>query len=796
MVDRIIVILLVASAFFIGNDASAQATMADANRAAWASPPPSNASGSIKGIVQDAASGETLAGVNVFLRDTQLGAASNYEGAFNIASIPMGEYVLEASMIGFDTFETTVTLSRAGEILNLTLRLQEEALPLSEIVVTPGRFAVNSMEAHSPQTLSHEEIQNVPQFGEDIYRAVTRLPGITASDFSSKFMIRGGEHDEVLVTLDGLELYDPFHMKDIGGGGLSIVDAGSIGGVDLLTGAFPAAYGNRLSGVFDITSATPAPDRIKSSVGISFINTRASSEGTLKNGRTSWMVVGRRGYLDILLGMIDENFSFIPQYHDVFGKIQHRFNQKHTLSLQWLTAGDKVKYQEIADPDDQALSKYGNTYGWANWKSIWGPRLFSETTLSHGNIWRDREGVNIRNDDLIRFLAYDKRTFDITNLKQDWTFDATPNYMISWGVNVKRYAARYDYQSTRLNQSVPNPDEPLYVHTYYDEIDWENTPSGIMTSLYTGHRFRLGSRVTAELGSRFGTASWTGDTHLDPRINLAYQAGKQTAIRAGWGHFHQVQGIEQLDVQDGDFNFYKAQRAEHIILGLEHMFDSGISLRLDLYNKAISNMRPRFISLEGDVTQFFPEVSPDRVQIHPESGRSRGIEFLVRRDNSTLNWWASYSLSRVDEKIDDVVVPKSFDQRHTLHFDIHYRPAPRLHLNLAWQYHSGWRYSDVFFDISYIDQGETVVRTEYGPYNGQQFPAYHRMDVRLSYDFTMKRHALSSYLEIRNLYNRKNIRMLSYETRSLNDGSISFVPEPEHWLPILPAIGLRLDLNH
>ena len=796
MVFRIFIVLLSACICCICTDVFAQASNAASDRIALAYAPASNPSGSIKGTVQDAVSGETLAGVNVFLRNTQIGAASNIDGAFNIASIPTGEYVLEARMIGFEPYATTVTLSQDGEILRLTLQLKEEALPLSEIVVTPGRFAVNSMEAYSPQTFDQEDIQNVPQFGEDIYRAVTRLPGITASDFSSKFMIRGGEHDEVLVTLDGLELYDPFHMKDIGGGGLSIVDAGSIGGVDLLTGAFPAAYGNRLSGVFEITSAIPSPDRIKSSVGISFINTRVSSQGTLKNKRTSWMVVGRRGYLDILLGMIDENFSFIPQYYDIFGKVQHAFNQKHSVSLQWLTSGDKVTYQEILDPDDRALSTYGNTYLWTNWKAIWGPRLYSETTLSYGNIWRDREGVNIRNDDLIRFLAFDRRSFDITNVKQDWTFDVTPNYMLSWGVNVKHYMAQYDYESTRLNQTVPNPDEPLYVHTYYDEIDWDSTPSGIMSSLYAGHRFRVGSRVTAELGSRFEAASWTGDTYLDPRINIAYQAGEQTAIRAGWGHFHQVQGIEQLDVQDGDFNYYKAQRAEHMILGLEHMFTPNISLRLDFYHKVISNTRPRFISLEGDVTQFFPEVSPDRVQIHPEAGRSSGIEFLLRRDNSTLNWWASYSLSRAEEQLDGVFIPKSFDQRHTLHFDIHYRPAPKLHINMAWQYHSGWRYSDVLFDVSYIDQGETVVNTTYGPYNGQQFPAYHRMDFRISYDFSMKQHALATYLEVRNVYNRKNIRMLSYESTALSDGTISFVPEPEHWLPVLPAIGLRLDLNH
>ena len=796
MVYRILLLLVAISISLRVSNSHAQTTIAQASHSSVELIEPRSQTGIIKGIVQDAVSGETLIGVNLFLQGSQIGAASDFEGSFSIQGVPTGKHVLEARMIGFEPELLPVIIKERGETVTVKLALKEETVPLSEIVVTPGRFSVNSMEAHSPQTFSQEEIKNVPQFGEDIYRAVTRLPGVTASDFSSKFMVRGGEHDEVLVTLDGLELYDPFHMKDIGGGGLSIIDAGSIGGVDLLTGAFPATYGNRLSGVFDITTATPNPGEFSSSVGISFINTRATTQGALKNGKTSWMAVGRRGYLDILLGMIDESFSFVPQYHDLLGKVQHQFDQKHTVSLQWLSSGDKLTYQEILDPNDRAISKYGNSYVWANWRSIWSNRLFSTTVLSNGSIWRDREGVNIRNDQMIRFLADDQRSFNVTNFKQNWTFDAAPNYMLFWGINLKQYAADYTYDNTRINQVVPDPvNDPTYVHTFYDEVSWDDKLSGFMASAYTRHRFRLGSRFTTELGTRFGMASWTKDRFIEPRVNAAYQLGNSTALRAGWGHFHQVQGIEQLDVQDGDFNFYKAQRAEHMVLGLEHLFESGISFRLDLYNKALSNIRPRFISLSGDATRFFPEIDPDRTQIQPESGRSRGIEVLLRRDNRKLNWWTSYSFANAEEKINGRYIPKTFDQRHTFHIDLHYRPSKNLRINMAWQYHSGWRYSDVDFDVFQVRSRDTIVETNYGDYNGQQFPAYHRMDLRISYDFSMKKHVLATYLEVRNVYNRQNVRMFSYEPTTTASG-VSFQQEEEYWLPILPAIGIRMDINH
>ena len=754
-------------------------------------------SASLLGSVKDHKTGEPLAGVHLIIVELQRGTTSNHDGLYRLGGIPNGMYTFEARMIGFEPFRTRIQIDSTRTAPVLHIALQEEAVLLSEVVVTPGRFSVHSMEAHGYQTFSEDDLENVPQFGEDIYRAVTRLPGLTANDFSSRFMIRGGEHDEVLVTLDGLELYDPFHMKDIGGGGLSIVDASIIGGVDLLTGAFPASYGNRLSGVFDLTSTTPSPTQNQSSLGISFINSRITSEGRFNNDKTSWTFVGRRGYLDLLLGLIDESFSLVPQYYDAFGKVNHTINTKHSLSVQWLLSGDRVSYLDITDPDDRARSRYGNGYLWTNWKSIWSPRLYSETLLSQGRIWQNRDGIEIREDNLIRFKTDDQRTFHVTNVKQDWTYDATSTYMVSWGVDFKRYAASYDYANTRLIQEIPKTASTNEIVTRHEQFAWDSDPTGALVGVYSRHRVRLGAKLTTELGGRFGLATWSNDRFFEPRVNLMYQVGARTLLRSGWGHFHQVHGINELDVQDGETAFQHAERAEHIVIGLAHQFANQVELRADMYHKLITNVRPRYVSLGGDVTRFFPEIDPDRLRIAPDRERSRGIELLLRKEEGQrFNWWASYTLSFFDERRDGSFMPKSYDQRHTIHLDGGYKPTTNLRINLSWQYHSGWRYSDSEVVSFALKENDVIFETVYGPYNAEQFAPYHRMDLRFSYDFHFKRHGLSTYLEIRNLYNRKNIRTFNHVKTTDDNGSIVFERVPEYWLPILPALGVRLNLNH
>ena len=121
-------------------------------------------------------------------------------------------------------------------------------IALSKVVVTPSRFGIAQERVTTNATLTNSELEALPQLGEDLYHTITRLPGLTADDFSAKFWVRGAPNSQMLARVDGVDLIEPFHLKDFEGA-LSIVDLRTIGSIDMVTGGFTTDFGDRLAGV-------------------------------------------------------------------------------------------------------------------------------------------------------------------------------------------------------------------------------------------------------------------------------------------------------------------------------------------------------------------------------------------------------------------------------------------------------------------------------------------------------------------------------------------------------------------
>jgi hypothetical protein len=631
-----------------------------------------------------------------------------------------------------------------------------------------------------------------PQIGEDIYRAINRLPGVSGNDVSAKFNIRGGEHDEVLVMLDGMELYDPFHLKDLDGF-LSIIDVEAIRSIDMITGAFPAEYGNRLSGIFNMKSVSPTVENRRTSLAISFLNARFLTQGGSSNGKWQWLFLARRGYLDLLLKWLSPEDEIRPVYYDVLSKIQYSVNSRHSIGAYMLASDDDVVLIET-DDELEFNSGYANIYGWLNWYAQFYPNLFAQTVFSRGRVIQEGDVKQIpgKGADFEGEVRV-KRNFDFYGLKQDWSFELSDRYLLKWGFEVKHLMAGYNFFFR----------EPIVIgHENGNEIfTYETTktredPDGNLLGVYWGNRFRLFNPLTIELGVRYDYASWTDDKNISPRINFAYDFDKQTVIRAGWGKYYQTQGIHKLYAFDGDKRFYPAELAEHRVVGIEHEFKNGINLRVEVYQKKLSHIRPRYHNYKGFTLNPFSEIHTDRIRVEPEHGESKGFEIYIKEDLSgKFSWWASYSYAIAEDVINGVAVPRDFDQRHTIYLDLNYRPNRKWRLNVAWQYHSGWPFTesqvtnvkqwpDGYFDFEWVP----------GPLNAGRLPAYHRIDIRVNRFWNISYGRISTFLEVRNLYNHENIREYKYEFEGNQNGDYEVRRNGyERLLPLVPSFGITWD---
>ncbi len=755
---------------------------------------------SISGRIIDAEGDFPLIGVNVILEGLPYGAATDIEGNFEIENLDDGTYTIICKYIGYKTkvIENIIVTSQNPFYINI--ELDEDIISLSEITITPGSFGFMNTKSVAVQTLTREEIQNM-SLGEDVYRAITRIPGISSNDFSSKFNVRGGESDEVLVTLDGMMLVEPFHMKDINGGVFSIVDAALIGEANLLSGAFPAEYGDKMSGVFNIKSLNPVNTKDRISASISMMNARLMGQGSFGKQSGSWIVSARRGYLDFILDKVEKENPPQPTYYDIYGKADYWLDSSNRLSVNFLYAGDSFNMSE--DDDDSTDTEYSNTYLWMTYDRIWSNSLTTQNVIYFNRYDQRRHGLGYVDDlSKLEFLANDKRNYNMFGIKHNMQYDVNEKLLFKFGLEFSHSSANYDYNTGFLRDYY---DQNGDYHEIWKVRELHLDPDGNKFSTYLSSRFKLSDVLVFEIGGRYDQTSYTEDKLFSPRINLSWTISPRTFLRAGYGHFYQSQDIQGIRVQNNETGFHTAELAKHYMTGIEHTFSNGLYLRLEAYYKKLTNLKNAYRKA-GHTIEMFPEIQWDVLNLNVENAEAKGLEFLLKYDQGGLfGVWASYALASAEETIKEaydideqkvfekLTVPRPYDQKHTLNLDLNFRPGKNWHINFAWQYRSGWPYTARLLGESTDNQGEKYYYTYFAPFQSSKYPDYHRLDLKVSKYFMTNYGKFNIFVELINIYNRKNIRNYVF---SYSDGDRPILEKkPERWLPFIPSIGVRWDLD-
>ena len=766
--------------------------------------------GTLEGEVIDAQTGGTVPWATVGVVDGLARVRADSTGRFVIANLPPGTYAIRTSHVGYRARTIDDVQVKAGEITRIKVEIDLEAVNVKTIVVTPGRFNLGA-EPTAPQTLSREEITSVPQLADDFFRSTVRLPGMASNDFSTRFTVRGGEYDEILVTLDGLELYEPFHMKDFDGGAISILDGTVVEGIDLITGGFPAKYGNKMSGVFDIRSRSEIPEKTSLSAGLSLINLRALANGPLPNRKGSWMFSIRRGYIDVALKLAGGDNEMKPRYYDLFGKLDYRLGENHVLTIDALHALDTYSYVGNGeDANDTLKTEYSNTYGWVTLDSKFHPRLTAQTAASVGHLSRARHGQQyLSGVEVLAHRVSDEASFDFFGLKTDWEYQISDELLFQGGIDYRPLSSDYDYSSRRyIYEWEQTPTGWVYALQRIDTTVTVMEPDGHRLGAYVSTRFNIGQAFTAEVGWRYDKTSYSGDDLSSPRIGGVYRFSPSTALRAAWGEYYQSQGIHEIAVSDGERTFSPAQKAEHYMLGFEHRLITGTELRVELYHKKYHHLRPDLRNAQNPI-ELFPEHEEDRQIVFRESAASKGLEIYLKRDvGGKVAWWASYAYAKVEERIDSIYYPtwntsgyfretlnSPRDLTNTFYCDVVYRPSPNWQVNAAFQYHTGWPFTDLRLVRAQVSPGEYVNYITPDREWADRFEPFHRLDLRLSRHFRWGKGQLKLFVEMLNAYGRENVRTYSYLAIDTPSGTQLLRDADECWFGRIPSFGVSYDLE-
>jgi len=654
---------------------------------------------------------------------------------------------------------------------------------IETISVSASRYEIMREVAPSQFTIDRRTIQTMPDVGEDPLRALQRLPGAAASGTSAETYVRGGDRGEVGIMLNGQKLFDPFHVRDYQSV-FSAIDARAIEGVEVYMGGFPVPYGNRISGMVLMESLEPMQPR-HTEIGLSVYNTSLLTAGE-QSGRR-WLFSARRGNLDLV---IDPEFGS-PSYYDVFAEIAWDLSPDMSLSLNGLYADDRVEIILESDPEEleRVASETDNAQAWLQLENRWTDTLSSSSVLSATFFDNLRRG-SLGDEEKIVASVFDDRRVTQIGFRQDFRYRASDRRLLQWGFKFVNSNAEYAYRNSAeyfgLASLFEGYDEPRQTVVNV-------APDGSSYALYFADRLKIGDRTTFEWGLRWDDQTYTAsssDSQLSPRLSLLRRIGDDTELRFSWGRYHQAQEINELQVEDGITNFWPAQRADHLIAGVRHLFADRYALRVELFRKEINDVRPRFENLY-DPLGLIPEVQPDRVRLDPSSARSRGLEISIDRTDGPITWWATYVLSEVTDRIDGRNELRSWDQRHALQGGLSYSDD-RWEWAVAANVHTGWPLTELSLVETGLDpDGEIQYTAVPGPRNTGRHPTFASLDIRVARKGQLGKGSLMAFVEISNALNRRNQCCLDWDLEEDGDADAAALERGvDYWLPLLPAVGV------
>ena len=649
--------------------------------------------------------------------------------------------------------------------------------PLDVVVVSASTYLFGGDAPLSSAAFSADDLEMLPEIGEDPLRAVSRLPGVARQDYSSRVHLRGGTDEEMLVRFDDLRLYDPFHFKDFYGI-FSAIDPGIVSDIRVYTGGFPVTFGDRSSGVVEVAPRLPGREFHGQAV-FSLFTAGVSADGSWNDGAGDWAAAARRSNMSLFFDLANQSLGE-PDYHDLYAHVGHRINDQFAISANALSFVDQIVASDT-DQEEEARAEYHDAYYWVRMDFGAPDETGGRMLIARTELGSERFGST----DLPGIAAGaldDERDFIINSIQADSWWRPGAHSVLQAGAEWRqmsgayRYADNVDFELLFLTPGAPmTPSRSRSIQV---------RPSGHQAGAYLNWRFEPTTTLTTDLGLRWDreTLAAQDGSQTSPRAALMWRPREDTRLRLSWGRFFQAQGINELHASDGEETFSRAQRATHLVASIEHDLTPALKLRAEAYRKEYQQPLPRYELLMNTLV-VLPELRPDRIRIAPDSAEAEGAEISLNYDAGALSGWLSFSASQVYDRVDGQKLRRRWDQRNYASGGLSWRGAS-WDASVAATWHTGWRTTEL--ELATLDPFPLVA---VGERNAMRLSDYASIDLRIARRFDLgSAGELTAFVEINNLFERTNECCAEYQLEKEFDPAV-FDVEVQDSLPLIPSAG-------
>ena len=791
-------------------------------------------SSSVSGFVRNDQTGEPISYANVYISNSTMGAATNRDGYFVITNIPLGIYEINASMMGYGVQKKEIDLSY-GEPVRIEIRMKEEALKGSEVLVTAERQKFERSMESSQIALDLREINSAPAFVEpDIFRTLQMLPGVqTTSDFSSALYVRGSTPDQNLIMLDGIAVYNPYHL----GGIFSTFNTDAIKEADFHAGGFPARYGGRMGAILNVVNREGNTGKVTGSTNISLISSKALLEGPIpkwKGMKGSWMISGRRTYFDKVVNAlkipIGENsngndiyFQFPYYFYDYQIKANLDINPDHRLTYSRFYGDDKLKFSfddpvEVVSNDNVTVNQestfsvdwpWGNQTNGLTWRWIISPKTIAKTFISNSRYrfdfdltFRDKSTYIYSDSTVNNFTNF---TFNIYDIIKDNTIETEIDWKYSEDHQI---TSGFQIKSIDFDLGLKFEIDTQDTSFSYTPLDLKEATREI--SFYVQDRWEVSDKLKLRGGLRTTDYNLHDQLYFDPRIGIKYHYSDNIALKGNWGIYHQF--LTTANNQDENLRLVElwlgipkekpASISQHVIAGIEYMSPRNIFYRMEIYQKDFNNL----LTLKQENTNTVEGTSSDSTtnEFWDTRGNSQGVELLIKKSSGKFNGWFGYTFSKTKYYTE----PSgwhypNFDRTHTLNIVASYELNSDLELSVAVTQSSGNPYTNILGRV--YDWEQNLYSETYwypmdsyiiGEKNTERYDDYFRFDIGM----TRKGGNLfgleyDTYWQIMNLTRHVNILSYGYRTKTdpLTGNQLGVERRPVPMFPLIFTFGVKFE---